>query len=1275
MPPVPIKRRFTPVPAAYQKDDLPLDEVWSHLSRGHHKCWSELLNEYRVVILADAGAGKTYELESAARDLCTQGKPAFFLRIEDIDDNFATAFEVGSEELFGEWLAGSDEAWFFLDSVDEIRLTEPRAFEQAIRNFAKRVRSASQRTHIYISSRPYAWRAQRDRSLIEEVLPFDPVRQEVINDDDSPAEFLDGDTVERNYSTASVQKNEPSLQLYQLASLEQKDIRLFAEHSGVADSSAFLDALERSALFPLAKLPFDLRDLIATWRETQRLASRLEILQQGILRQLKQAPLSALGLPLERAEAGVQLIAIAAILTGRSNILLPDSPNTGAMDPKILLPGWTDAEILAVLTSGIFGDPIFGEVRFRHREIRELLAASWIKNNVELEAARGEIEQLIFRRQYDEDILTPRLRPILPWLILFDDAIRDRVIPNYPQVAVEGGDAANLPLPVRREILSKMIEHVLDPISIFRGVDNAAIARIAQPDLAAYVLELIEAYAHNEDAIFILGRLVWQGEMRTCLDTLTRIAVDPERGLYARMASVRAVACVGNSNQLHTLWRSLITLSEPIPGRLMTEIIAYAPATAETITLLLESLDKLELPQKYEATGMPHAMNEFVQRLPIVSSQATNPLLLELAEGLLGYLEREPHIQPGECPISKMYVWLMDCALHCIGRLIIARHPSALSPVSLTILAAAPTIRLWHGEDHQEHRSTIDTHLSQWQELNDALFWWTVAECRKQQESKGKILEDDWPVTWPEHFWTFDETSFERTLNWIRERPLHDDQLVALSRSVRTYKGMGQPSAWLDDLRRIVAGNLDLEAALESRLNPPVTPDTQRYEEQQHTFRESRVRRDEENALARAKFVNRLRSDPNIIRHPPGLKPSELSTAQFHLLQSIEDGNHLNQRADAKSWKVLIPEFGVAVAEAYRDASKALWRAYRPKTRSEGANAASIPYAIVFGLSGLNIEIEEDSAIIETFEKAQARHALRYVLWELNGFPRWFEVFYRSWTKLSLDFLWKEVEWELKESPVEQSLHYVLHDLVYYAIWLHADLGPKLYDWLLKNHVVNQDCLRYCRIIMMGGGVTAHEVATLAGQKIADTSTPPEQIAIWHAMRTDADPALSLPALIAKFNTGTLEERTEFGSAFSVALLGSRRDVTSSFDKFKTPSYLKRIYLLIHGSVKASDDIERAGKGVYSPTLRDDAQDARERLFSLLAEIPNELAYRAILELADEHPEPRYRDYMRVRAYQRAEQDGDLSAWSTSQVSQLAYRLAGRPDNKVSAPGDDNAKA
>lgn len=109
---VPLKRKFTPIPAAYQRRDFPLDEVWSSLNRGENKSWDDLLGEYRVVVLAEAGAGKTYELQSAAKRLVSQGRLGFFIRIEDIDDDFGTAFEVGSEAAFEDWLAGTDEAWF-----------------------------------------------------------------------------------------------------------------------------------------------------------------------------------------------------------------------------------------------------------------------------------------------------------------------------------------------------------------------------------------------------------------------------------------------------------------------------------------------------------------------------------------------------------------------------------------------------------------------------------------------------------------------------------------------------------------------------------------------------------------------------------------------------------------------------------------------------------------------------------------------------------------------------------------------------------------------------------------------------------------------------------------------------------------------------------------------------------------------------------------------------------------------------------------------------------
>ena len=38
---------------------------------------------------------------------------------------------------------------------------------------------------------------------------------------------------------------------------------------------------------------------------------------------------------------------------------------------------------------------------------------------------------------------------------------------------------------------------------------------------------------------------------------------------------------------------------------------------------------------------------------------------------------------------------------------------------------------------------------------------------------------------------------------------------------------------------------------------------------------------------------------------------------------------------------------------------------------------------------------------------------------------------------------------------------------------------------------------------------------------------------------------------------------------------------------------LRALYVLMHRFIRVAEDIERAGKGVYSPTLRDNAQEAR----------------------------------------------------------------------------------
>jgi hypothetical protein len=138
---------------------------------GKPQRWHEIEDERRVLILADPGAGKTFEALTRARKIRERGKKAFFIRIEAIDAKFENAFEIGTGDEFLAWLVSHEEAWFFLDSVDEAQLETPRALENAIRIFGERIHAARERAHIFITSREDAWQALSDRTLVEQYLP------------------------------------------------------------------------------------------------------------------------------------------------------------------------------------------------------------------------------------------------------------------------------------------------------------------------------------------------------------------------------------------------------------------------------------------------------------------------------------------------------------------------------------------------------------------------------------------------------------------------------------------------------------------------------------------------------------------------------------------------------------------------------------------------------------------------------------------------------------------------------------------------------------------------------------------------------------------------------------------------------------------------------------------------------------------------------------------------------------------------------------------------
>jgi hypothetical protein len=779
-------------------------------------------------------------------------------------------------------------------------------------------------------------------------------------------------------------------------------------------------------------------------------------------------------------------------------------------------------------------------------------------------------------------------------------------------------------------------------------MDNSAIERIATPDLTKDALALLDAYGENDDVVFFLGRLVWQGEMADCAPVLAKIACDTSRGKYARIASIRGVMTVGDAGQKDALWQKIADDSGQLDHAVIAELLNWAEPNTRSVELLLRALEHVAPFERFNTNGLDHALHAFIDRLPIMLDQVDDHPLGHLVEGLNKFLERQPFIERGECHVSEQFVWLMPPALHAVDRLVAARSAQALTPAAITVMRNTPALRFWRGGDVDEYKNALSENIPRWRNLNDLLYWNSIADARTRLESKGQSLLDDWQVAYVGHFWAFGPEDFERCLEWIRIKT-GDDQSVALSRCIQLFVQADRPASWLTLLRAAVAYDVKLSAMLEMRLNPKPSQAMAEMDVEHQRWKHEREEREREEEENRADWVRSLRADPDRVVHPPGLKPGEFSRDQYYLLASTMERGLSTSREDGANWQSLIPEFGEQVASAYHDAAVAHWRAYQPAIRSEGADTGSTPYSLIFAMTGLAIEAAEDSAFAQRLTPDEARLAFRYITWELNGFPAWFQRLFRAFSDIGHEAVAKELIWELQHSAAEHPLHYILHDILYHAPWLHAEISPQIYNWLRTNEMPNAEGLRYCLNILTSGGTAPGTLAELAVEKVHKTKLI-DQRPRWFSLWVDTDSVNAIPALESVLAALSAIEASSFAEQFAVCLLGDRHGTGTRVGAFRNAASLKSLYVLMHRFIRVAEDIERANKGVYSPTLRDNAQDARNKLFNMLLEVGGPEAYAAIKALEAEHPEPGYRRWMAVRAYERATIDADEPAWTVEQV-------------------------
>lgn len=463
-------------------DEFDIGRLWY----GKSLEWTALLAEHRVVILSEAGSGKTEEIRHATRTLRADGKQAFFLRLEHIADDFEIAFEEGSLAEFEQWLVSDHEGWVFLDSVDEARLREPQDFERAIRKIGMRLLTAFDRAHVVLTSRGTAWRPVTDLALCQRLLPFNQLRSG--QEDGEQVEGVGNDIV---------------FKIVALDDLNAEQIAAFARAKGVTDSKPFLNAIERADAWSMASRPDDLSELVAFWLANCKIGNRLELMQSSITRRLAERDQnrdSALPLSASDAFAGARTIAAVTTLAHSSTIRVPDgSQNANGLPIASILPSWNANKCAALLARPIFDEAVYGTVRFHHRTVREYLTAEWFKDLLDRETSRRRIEGLFFREQYGLQVIVPTMRPVLVWLVLLDEKVRERALAISPELIFEGGEPKALPLEARRRILREVCETMHSGVVRGTTTDYRAVQRFADRDIADDIKTLLAQYADNKE--------------------------------------------------------------------------------------------------------------------------------------------------------------------------------------------------------------------------------------------------------------------------------------------------------------------------------------------------------------------------------------------------------------------------------------------------------------------------------------------------------------------------------------------------------------------------------------------------------------------------------------------------------------------------------------------------------------------------------------------------------------------------------------------------------
>lgn len=1248
---VPLDRQFVELRDSKAPDLETLDLV-ARVSRAED--WGKIGDWRRVVILAEAGSGKSREIEEQILLRKAAGQFAAYATVEDVDrDGLEGALAPGDQTAMADWKASDRPGWFFIDSIDEARLARVR-FDRALRRVATGIATAERRAHIILTCRLTDWEPLGDLERLKKALPIpnEVVLPEPPAPDDALTQILRGEN--RTKEPAQPAEEQPLVVL--MAPLDPSRIRAFARGLGISDVEPFLSAIEAANLWRFARRPLDLLWLIDHWRDRGQFGSLAEMLESSLTQRVRETNRNRASvdqLDAKRAVAALERIGAALVLARKTTIAIPDSELQRADDERPIdlaevLPDWSSEESQLLLTRPFFDPATYGRARLHNDNegvVRGFLAARWLRRLSETNLPKQRLKDLLLATTYGRNLVKPSMVETAAWVAIWDPEIGREIAKRDPWALVVSGDPASLSASLRADVLRNIVALLAGESDHRAHFDWEGMRRFATPDLEPVIRELwVHQHPHAEAREFLLQNIV-VGKLAGCVDLAASVAFDRSQPRYTLIYAGRALTALGDAQLKRRYGQFIVESAGKISNAIVLDAIDQLFPATINVADFLQVFAAIDISDADHGSSVEWQIADWVDRV------VARAELEQLLDGLVAQLSPETR-EPDHVPDRREEAYFTGIAAAASQLLKQCGDDEAPSAAVDAAIRIETSYRYGSQHSLREKRSIKDE-LNRTAGRRRSAFWQVADLVRPNKFLDGKPPESVSQLS----FLGYGIALTTEDIDWLLADSIvhtaESQQKLIADALLSIWRDTGKPADLLKRIEEAVRPRSPMATVYDGWMSPPISDAYLGQERKWSEARRQQQKAREDREQGWHDFVKRMRADPDALRHIGPPTAAGVDGRLFDLWQLVSGLASSGTRYAISSLKAAEPALGPALTLAFEDALIAFWRRWQPKLKSTRGPSERNTMRILdcMGIAAISLEAARDAGWAKRLSPADATRAVEYGSLEINGFPAWIDALAIAHPHETQAVLVREVLAEL-DDPEPRDHYEVLSDVSRAGDATRQLLAAPLFDALWQRKTIPSAALpKLLGIIAEDQTVARNGSLNLLLERFAAPSNPLDGVPYLAAAYRISYQAAS-NALTVRLQSLGPSDQARLVEDLLPRLFGTTpfgRNVTAPDIGFDA---LEPLVDIAFRNIRIEDDRVPNGEA-FTPNGRDFAERARDAALHRLVETPGLATFITLHRLAAAPDCPVPAEHLRRLAFDRALKDSEGMAWHPGDVVQF----------------------